>query len=87
MIYALAGVQDIAIVELPDGAVARQAVAASGMFARHGMRAEDLRLGLFGKLIAPDQPLREGDRVEILRALAADPNEARRRRARPARRR
>lgn len=87
VIYALASVQDIVALELPDGTVARQAVAASGMLARHGLAAADLQLGRFGKRISPEQPLREGDRVEILRALAADPNEARRRRARPARRR
>jgi uncharacterized protein len=38
-------------------------------------------LGIFGKLARPDQVLRQGDRVEIYRPLAADPKVARRARA------
>jgi len=82
VIYALADAQDIARVELPEGALARQAVAASGLLARHGLAAADLRLGISGKRVSPESPLRDGDRVEILRPLALDPKEARRRRAR-----
>jgi len=37
--------------------------------------------GIFGKRARLDQPLAEGDRVEIYRPLAMDPKEARRRRA------
>jgi uncharacterized protein len=85
VVYALADVQDIALVELPDGAVAGQAVAASGMLARHGLAAAQLRLGISGKKVSPESPLHDGDRVEILRPLAMDPNEARRRRARKTR--
>ena len=82
VVYALADVQDIAVLELPEGAVARHAVAASGMLARHGLSAAQLKLGIAGRRVAPERRLREGERVEILRPLAADPNEARRRRAR-----
>lgn len=39
------------------------------------------RVGIHGNLTRPAQLLRDGDRVEIYRALSADPNEARRRRA------
>ena len=85
VVYALADVQDITLVELPEGAVVRQAVAASGMLARHGLSAAQLRLGISGKKVSPDSPLHDGDRVEILRPLALDPNEARRRRARKTR--
>lgn len=67
--------------ELAPGATLRDAVVASGLdltsvtgYAIHGERA-----GL-------DAPLREGDRVELLRPLAADPKEARRRRAAAAKR-
>ncbi|TXI28318.1 MAG: RnfH family protein, partial [Ottowia sp.] len=34
-----------------------------------------------GVAVAPSTPLREGDRVELLRPLQLDPKEARRRRA------
>ena len=85
VIYALASTQDIVVLDLAEGIVARQAVAASGMLTRHGLAAVNLQLGIFGKRVAPEQRLREGDRVEILRPLAADPNEARRGRARRSR--
>lgn len=87
VVYALADSQDLVALELAEGATAREAAEASGVLARHGLAAADLALGIFGKRIAPEYPLRDGDRIEILRALATDPNEARRRRARRARRR
>jgi uncharacterized protein len=42
-------------------------------------------LGIFGKPTRPDQPLQEGDRIEIYRPLAADPKAARRARVQQAR--
>ncbi len=39
-------------------------------------------IGVWGLAVALDAPLKEGDRVEIYRPLAMDPNEARRLRAR-----
>ena len=67
---------DSVLLELPDDATVVDAVHRSGLplegvdaYAVHGMRAE------------PMQPLRDGDRVELLRPLQADPKEARRRRA------
>jgi len=89
VVYALADVQDIVALELAPGAVAGEAVAASGLLARHRLTAAQLKLGISGKRVAPERRLREADRVEILRDLAASPNEARRLRARrrPVRRR
>jgi putative ubiquitin-RnfH superfamily antitoxin RatB of RatAB toxin-antitoxin module len=84
--FALPEAQNIVVLELTEGAVAGEAVAASGMLARHGLDAARLNLGVSGVRVSPEQRLREGDRVEILRPLAADPNEARRARARRARR-
>jgi putative ubiquitin-RnfH superfamily antitoxin RatB of RatAB toxin-antitoxin module len=45
------------------------------------------RIGVHGRLVALADVLREGDRVEILRPLVADPKPGRRRRAQSARRR
>ncbi len=42
-------------------------------------------IGIFGKVSRRDQSLRQGDRIEIYRPLSADPKEARRARAREAR--
>jgi len=38
-------------------------------------------VGIWGRTVALDAPLAEGDRVEIYRPLRMDPKEARRRRA------
>jgi len=81
VVHALAGNQEIVILQLPEGTTAGQAAAASGL------PIAGLRLGIGGKEIPADRPLRDGDRVEILRALAMDPKDARRRRARIARHR
>ena len=43
-------------------------------------------VGVFGTLARPEQPLKEGDRIEIYRTLAVDPKAARRARAKQARR-
>ena len=75
VVYALADVQKVVVLDLPEDATAGEAVAASGLPAGS-------TLGIAGKRVADGQRLREGDRVEILRPLAADPNEARRGRAR-----
>lgn len=87
VVYAVAGAQDLVPLALPEGAGAREAVEASGLIGRHGLTATDLVLGIAGRRVPPEQRLREGDRVEILRKLAADPKDARRQRARRARRR
>ena len=38
-------------------------------------------VGIFGRVVPRDQPLQDGDRVEIYRALPNDPKTARRHRA------
>ena len=87
VVYAVAGVQDLVCLLLSEGASAREAVEASGLSGRHGLAASGLILGIGGRRVAPERRLQEGDRVEILRKLAADPKDARRQRARRARRR
>jgi putative ubiquitin-RnfH superfamily antitoxin RatB of RatAB toxin-antitoxin module len=50
-----------------------------------GVDLANSALGIFGRLTRTDQPLKEGDRIEIYRPLAADPKVARRARAQQAR--
>lgn len=76
LVHALPGRQAVVELDLGPGATAGQAAAASGL-----CRA-DAELGIAGRRVPPTRRLEEGDRVEILRPLAADPNEARRLRAR-----
>ena len=73
-------------VALPAGARVLDAIEASG--ATVGVDAVDIStqpVGIWGRGVALDAPLAEGDRVEIYRPLQMDPKEARRRRARPRR--
>ena len=82
VIYALPAAADAVSVSLPAGATLRGAVLASGMLQRHPEIAlEKQAFGIFGKRAALDARLAPGDRVEVYRALAIDPKEARRRRA------
>jgi putative ubiquitin-RnfH superfamily antitoxin RatB of RatAB toxin-antitoxin module len=80
VVHALADRQVVIPLRLPENTTARQAVAMSGL------AAAGLRIGIAGKVVEPARVLREGDRVELLRPLAADPKDARRLRARRHRR-
>ena len=68
--------------ELDEGATVGEAIARSGALAE--FPEIDLarnRVGIHGRLVSLGARLGDGDRVEILRPLVADPKEARRRRA------
>lgn len=45
-----------------------------------GLDAQGLALAIWGRRAALNQPLRDGDRIELLRELAVDPKHARRER-------
>lgn len=68
--------------ELPAGATVADAVQASGFAAAGGgsNAPGEGELGVWGRRCTPDQPVREGDRVEIYRPLRVDPKVARRER-------
>ena len=61
---------------LPDGATVGDALVASGW-----NDADCAGVAVFGMRATPTQRLLDGDRVEVLRGLQADPKEARRKRA------
>jgi putative ubiquitin-RnfH superfamily antitoxin RatB of RatAB toxin-antitoxin module len=88
VVFALRDRQELVEVELPEGATAAQAVAASGLAARHpDFDFERAPLGLWSRPCARDAVLREGDRVEVYRGLEADAKALRRARVvRPSRR-
>ena len=82
VVYALPEAVDAVSVSLPAGASLRDAVLASGLLERHaGIRLEKQAFGIFGRRALLETRLTEGDRVEVYRALALDPKEARRQRA------
>lgn len=65
--------------ELAEGACVGDALAAVAQ----QMPADSyVAAAVFGVLARPQQPLNEGDRVELLQPLLSDPKENRRRRAR-----
>lgn len=65
------------------GTTLGEAIRSSGIAAAAGLGEEALRhTGIFGRLADVGTVLRDGDRVEIYRALEIDPKDARRRRAR-----
>ncbi len=79
VVYALPDRQRLVAMEVPRDCTAREAVERSGL--RHEFPEIDPKnnvLGIFGRRCAPDQRLRDGDRVEIYRPLKADPKEVRR---------
>lgn len=83
VVYARAHVQNLKVLELEPGTTAREAVRLSGLVACHDtLKSADIRLGIAGKEVSSGRVLADGDRVEVLRPLAIDPKEARRRRAR-----
>ena len=74
-------------VELHAPATAWDAVRASGVLERWpGLAAAAPSIGIWGRATSAETALRDGDRVELYRPLAADPQEARRRRVKEARR-
>ncbi len=78
--------QTVLELELPAGSTAAAAVEASGILARHpDIDASRCGYGIFGREVGADQPLEDGDRVEVLRPLKHDPRERRRRLAREGR--
>ena len=71
--------------ELADGATLAMALLASGLHAEFPEADEalvkgELTVAVWGRAQAPGHPLRDQDRVEVLRALRVDPKVARRER-------
>ncbi len=69
-------------VALPAGACVADALAAADLPASvPGLVLDDSMLAIFGRTATPGSRLHDGDRVEVLRPLLADPKQARRERA------
>lgn len=80
--YALPNQQLIIPVQVAPEANAEAAIQKSGVLKKFPEIDLDVnQIGVFGKLIRLDTPLRNLDRVEIYRPLIADPKEVRKQRA------
>lgn len=84
--YARADQQLIVQIHVGRGTTVERAIQDSGIlehFPEIDLSAN--KVGIFSKLARLDQPLRDGDRVEIYRPLIADPKQVRKERAAQAR--
>ncbi|QMT39783.1 RnfH family protein [Neisseria shayeganii] len=79
--YAAPGKQRLLAFQVACGTTARQAVLQSALAAEFpDVDFAAAPIGIFGKKVANDTPLRQHDRVEVYRPLLIDPKENRRRR-------
>lgn len=83
VVYACADEQMLLELEVEPGTTINQAIERSDI-ARHfpDLDASRAAVGIFGRPAKRDAVLKDGDRVEIYRPLAADPKALRRSRAR-----
>lgn len=71
--------QVVVSLALSEGSTVAEAIARSGLRERFpDLEISPERLGVFAERRAPDDRLRDGDRVEIYRPLKVDPRVARR---------
>jgi putative ubiquitin-RnfH superfamily antitoxin RatB of RatAB toxin-antitoxin module len=61
-------------IEVPEAATVQQAIEQSGILQKFpAIDIEQYKIGIFGKVAELDTMLKPGDRVEIYRAITADP--------------
>lgn len=67
--------------EVPDDSSVADAIHRSGILERFPeIDLTTQKVGIFGRLVKLDVPVKEGDRIEIYRPITADPKTVRRRR-------
>ncbi len=79
--YCAPGVEDISEVQVRRGATVRDAIEAAQICLRRPELKDAVDPGIWGRRCSLDQPLADGDRVELYRPLTIDPKEGRRARA------
>lgn len=83
VVYALPAEQALIELEVEEGTTVGEAIERSGIPARYPeARIVRGNVGIFGRPVELEAPVRAGDRVEIYRSLITDPKQARRERAR-----
>ena len=82
VVYATPGDEFIHPMRVAPGATIGQAIEGSGVLSRFPeINLVTQPVGIYGKKKTLDTVLRDRDRVELYRALVADPKESRRKRA------
>ena len=83
VVYALPHEQLITQVALDSPVSVRDAIELSGLLEKYAeIDLSRVAIGIFGKIVTLETLVRDGDRVEIYRALESDPKDRRSRRAR-----
>lgn len=78
--YAESNQQAWLKIELEDGATVRDAIEQSGVLERFPhIDLTRQQVGIFGKMTTLDARVKDGDRVEIYRAITCDPEKVPRR--------
>lgn len=74
VVYAERGRQVWLKLDLPEGATVSDAIDGSGVLEKFpSIDLSTQKIGIFGKLVALDRELADGDRIEIYRPIVADP--------------
>jgi putative ubiquitin-RnfH superfamily antitoxin RatB of RatAB toxin-antitoxin module len=81
VVYALPEEQIVVPLSVPSGSTVALVLERSGLLKRFPVLADASHIGIYGRVVARETPVKEGDRIEIYRPLIADPKEARRLRA------
>lgn len=82
VVYALPDQQVIMELSVEDGCTVKQAVEQSGLLAQFTeIDIQTMQVGIYSERVSLEHLLRAGDRVEVYRPLTIDPKEARRNRA------
>ena len=82
LVFVAPDSQAFHVLELPADATVASAIAASGLTKDYPQyEFGELPVGIWGRQVAPEQVLRDGDRVEVYRELLIGPMDARRLRA------
>lgn len=81
IVYGLSDKQVLKNMQVEEGTRIRAAALQSGLDGIfEDLNLHSAPLGIFGKAVKDDTPLRDGDRIEVYRPLLIDPKEARRKR-------
>lgn len=79
IVFASKERQTLKTLSVESGATVADVVATSGVLDDFPDQCiEQLTFGVWGRVVAPTHAVRDGDRVELYRALELDPREARR---------
>ena len=79
LVFAAPERQRLSALQVPEGATVGDVIAAGRLQVDFPDQViGELQTGIWGRPVGRDEPVRDGDRVEVYRPLRMDPREARR---------